>query len=324
MSFKIQKVTAKDGYEQLRSLWCRVFGDAPDYVDSVYRLFGEDIRGYAVTDASGRVVSALSCYLCGSYEGRPAYVSYAVCTDEAFRGQGLAGMLVGHVRDEVLSEGGISVVSPAEPSLVGFYAAHGYEEFFSASRRTALNPELDAGEFDDYDEYDIDMGTPAAAAAPDIELKAVSADVYNRYREAYLSGRPHIGLSAPMLRLAESESMDGKGFFAVNGGDAVCALREADPGAVVITELIVNPVLLGISSEIEAEIAGLIAKKFGAAEAVYSVPGRGFCQSMAAGISGRSGRAGNDFEDAENGSADPEEYSEEYLFEEAYYGFPID
>ena len=52
------------------------------------------------------------------------------------RGLGLAGRLVEHARDIVLGAGGISLISPAEPSLEKFYGAHGYEPHFYARRKS--------------------------------------------------------------------------------------------------------------------------------------------------------------------------------------------
>ena len=338
-------------YEGLRSLWHETFGDPPEYVDAFYGCFGSDIKGFAVTDSRGRVCSALSCYVCGSFEERPVYVSYAICTAEELRGRGLAGMLTGHVRDTVLSRGGISIVSPAERSLEAFYERLGYEPFFYASEQAAAADGDEDGGFEDGDGFEGDAGhgkrpapdiyelgggelepfvpsanadfeafvpaanadfeafVPAADAdfeafVPAADMEPLSPAAYNSYRETFLAGRPHITLNEDMLMLAAMESLDGCGLYAINRGDAICTVSEADASAVTIKELIASPVLLGLSSDIESELAAMVARHFGSAEAVYRSPGGGRCQSMAAGLPERSG--------------------EEYIFEEAYYGFPID
>ena len=280
-------VPAKSGaaYEGLRDLWCGIFGDAPEYVDEFYANFGEDIMGYAVTDEAGRVCSALSCHLCGEYEGRPVYVSYAICTREDMRGQGLAARLTAYVRDEVTKAGGISVVSPAEPSLVQYYAELGYE-------------------FD----LDIEGADPTPFRAT-IDLEPLSPEKYNRYREAFLAGRPHVEPSGAMLRLMEAESMDGCGMCSVNRGDAICIVSGADPARVVLAELILNPVLHELSMDIDVEIAAMIAKHFDAAETEFITPGAGGCQTMIYGLpEGRSA------------AEETEEYD---FYGEPYYGFPI-
>ena len=298
--------TAEPGsaeYEGLRDLWCMTFDDTPDYVDAFYENFGSDIRGYVVTDGSGQVCSALSCYLCGSYMDKPVYVNYAVCTREDMRGQGLGAMLTTYVKDLVTGAGGISLVSPAERSLEDFYAANGYERIFFASERAVLSPEFDMDEYDDYDEYDLDFGDEESTpAATQIAVQKISGVVYNKYREAFLSDTPHVELSAPMIRLIESEY----GLWSVNRGDAVCAVSDADPMRLVISELITSPVLLELSLDIDTEIAAMTAQHFGSAEAVYRTPGAGICQSMAAGHPA----AKEDTEDNFTGLP--------------YFGFPVD
>ena len=305
--FRIVPADEGAAYEGLRALWSVVFGDDPSYVDAVYENFGGDIRGYAVTGPDGSVCSALTCYQCGTYEGRPVYVSYAVCTREDMRGQGLGAMLTAHVRDEVTAAGGISIVSPAEPSLMDFYSALGYEPWFTAVERAVMSPEFDLEEYDDFDEYDIDFGDEDGGAplAPELSLEQLSAEKYNKYREAFLSVRPHVELSETMLRLVQAETEGGCGFYSINRGDAVCAVSESGRGRVVLAELVLNPVLQELSLDIDGEIASLLAQHFGAAETVYRMPGEGACQSMAAGIAAHD----NDEE---------EEYAE------PYFGFPVD
>ena len=296
-------------YEGLRSLWHDTFGDPPGFIDSFYGNFGDDIEGYAVTDETGAVCSALTCHLCGEYMGRPVYVSYAICTRDDMRGQGLAAMLTEYVRDKVAAAGGISVISPAEPSLISYYAKLGYEPHFFAMERVVMSPEFDLEEYDDFDEYDLDIeGTEPTPFRAEIDLRPLTAEKYNLYREAFLSGRPHIQPSEAMLKIIESEAMDGSGLFSVNRGDAICAVSHADPARVIITELILNPVLLELSMDIDAEIAAMTAKHFGAAETVFRTPGAGGCQGMVFGLP--------DMEE-------PDEETEAF-FGEPYYGFPIE
>lgn len=299
-------------YEGLRSLWCEVFGDEPSYVDALYDNFGDEISGYAVVDAEGRVCSALSCYLCGYYEDRPVYVSYAICTREDMRGHGLGAMLTAFVKDRVTASGGISIVSPAEPSLEVFYARLGYEPWFMAAERAVMSPEFDEEEYEDYDEYDMDFGDEGDTGtfAPELELEQLSEEKYAKYREAFLSVRPHIELSEAMLRLVRAETAGGCGLYSINRGDAICAVGESDRGRVVLAELILNPVLQELSLDIDSEIASMLAVKFGAAETVYRMPGMGGCQSMAAGLS--------------HAHADTDEDEFEAEYGEPYFGFPID
>lgn len=279
MHGKFRIETAEYGsavYEGLRALWCETFGDTPGFVDAFYECFGEDIRGYAALDESGNVLSALTCYPAGSYEGVPVYVSYAICTRQDRRGEGIGGALTGHVRDEVVSRGCISIVSPAEESLEALYSGLGYFPAFHAAPRAVIaedfEDELEEFEFDEEDDFDI--------VRPESDVRRTDASVYNRYREAYLADVPHIELTEKMLAAAE---LSGEGYYVINNGDAVCCVTDMSRGRLMLSELILSPVLLEISGEIDSEIAQLLAAHFDAFEVVYNTPGAGRVQSMAAG-----------------------------------------
>lgn len=298
---RITEVNSEALYRELRTLWCDVFGDEPAYVDSFYEAFGPEIKGYVALDHDGNAAAALTVYPCGTYEGRTVYVSYAVCTREDLRGRGIGKELTLYARDKVISKGGISIVSPAEPGLEKFYAALGYEPFFTASERAVMSPAFDDDEYEDCDEFDLDFGDDEGAEplTPAVDVKRIDAAAYNRYREAFLSGRPHIELSDAMLGLIESES---DGLYSINRGDAICALGMSDPFRTVLSEFILNPILEELSLGIDTEITAMLADHFGSAEVYYRTPGHERCQSMAYGIR----------KDADETAGSP------------YFGFPID
>lgn len=302
---------AKSGsvYEGLRALWSDTFGDPPEYADEFYKNFGDDITGYAMVDETGKVCAALTCHLCGEYEGRPVYVSYAICTRKDMRGQGLASELIKAVRDEVTESGGISVVSPAEPSLVRYYEKFGYELHFLAAAKAAASPDFDEEEFEDpggFEEFELDIeGADTAPFEASLDLEPLTPERYNEYREAFLAGRPHIKPSTRMLRLMEAESLNGRGLYSVNSGDAICIIGDTGPERITLTELIINPALHELSLDIDAEIAAMIARHFDSAETVYITPGDGVCQGLAYGLPPEDGELNEGF------------------CGEPYYGFPI-
>lgn len=274
-------------YKGLRALWCEVFGDSEAYVDSFYALFGDDIKGYVAVNAEGEVLSALSCYRSGEFEGRDVYVSYAVCTREDSRSFGLASFLCNHVKDLVIARGGLSLVSPAEASLEAFYEKIGYKRCFFSSEKAVLSPEFDSEEMIDDDGLDLDFGDEEfKPAIPAFDMECIGRELYNRYRESFLAETPHISLSPAMLSLAESESEGGRGLYVLNRGDAICAVNGSSGGRLVLAELIVNPLLREYSYDIDSEIASLIASHCSAYEAQYRTPGMGSCQSMIAGECG--------------------------------------
>jgi hypothetical protein len=140
--------------------------------------------------------------------------------------------------------------------------------------------------------------------------------MYNRYREEFLAGIPHVEMSPEMMEFLRAEG-DG-GLLVINGGDAVCRVaymgdETADSGevhdeeteaplkTVMLDELLVNPQLKAFSEEIEEEIALRLAEYFGAETLVYRTPGFGRCQSMSAAAKGT-----------------------EAVAEGSYFGFPIE
>lgn len=332
-NFRIELADTRGKYEGLRTLWCEVFDDDPDFVDAMFETFGaepasgayssDDICGYVVTvnskDADHcacEIASALTCFFCGTYKGIPVYTSYAICTDPRYRGLGLAGRLVEQARDDVRAKGGISLISPAEPSLEKFYGAHGYIPFFFADKKSTYGESDEEFIFNEEDdEYD--------KVVPKIELRPLDAVAYNEYRERFLEDIAHVSLNEQMMRLVQAESMmpdGGSGLILINDGDAICTLGIAGAGSeietkskngtqesmIAIEEILVNPSLTAISSEISEEIATRIAGHFGLKSIDYRTPGGTHCQSMIAGLSA------HDIEENIKKGAP------------AYYGFPIE
>lgn len=323
MGFVTEKTDTREKYEGLRSLWCEVFGDEPEFVDHVYRTFGSDITGYVIRNDEGRAVSALTCYRCGEMAGPdtvpvPVYVSYAICTDSEYRGKGLAGRLTEDARDEVTAAGGVSLLSPAEESLQGFYRELGYRESCFAVYAEAASDGADPDEEFDAPDPDearlwglgaegmpgfLDGSDEAGSFRTAFSIEAVDPEVYSRYREKFLAEEPHVALSREMLEFIRSESVNGDGLCVINGGDAVCMIAgsDSDPGPdreagasdgrSAVWELIVNPELRAYSEEIAGEIALQLAEYTGADRLEYRTPVYGgcvpdqgcVCQSMSAG-----------------------------------------
>ena len=165
---------------------------------------------------------------------------------------------------------------------------------------------------------------------PEISMFEIEASMYNKYRESFLEDIPHVALSGKMADFVKSIS----GLFLINRGDAICAvsevpLEDASCAAkdIIIEELLVNPMLKSISSEIDAELAEMIAGYFGAEKLIYRIPGRGYCQSMIA--KGMAGVRGQEETTDPAGACDQEvildSANADLTGEEpAYYGFPIE
>ena len=127
---EIKKVSEKE-YLQLRNLWCKVFDDEADYVDAVYDKL--DAVGYVVVE-DDKVISCLTLFEVGEFDGKTVDVSYAICTEPNMRGNSYASKLVEYVREEITRNGKLSLICPAEKSLVRFYQRLQYVPMFYADK----------------------------------------------------------------------------------------------------------------------------------------------------------------------------------------------
>ena len=113
-----------------RELWQLAFGDDGAYVDNFYQTYYKPER-MLLLEEDGVVQSMTAWFdtqlvLPGEGRFRAAYL-YAVATDPAARGRGLAGRLLAGA-DEYFRGLAIPAVTtvPAEPSLHNFFGANGF------------------------------------------------------------------------------------------------------------------------------------------------------------------------------------------------------
>lgn len=177
----ISRITkASPDYPALRELWCQVFGDSPEYVDAFYDNWGDQIWGVVLKEGRA-VVSALTCFALGTLRGHQVIVTYAVCTAPPARGKRYGSLITEYARDLVIQSGAISVLSPAEPSLVDFYKPLGYEPNFTSCH------------FDNPDFAAVDLSSSSDSASGFYEI---TASEYWLLREKLLSDVPHVIPSA--------------------------------------------------------------------------------------------------------------------------------
>lgn len=113
---------------ECRELWQRVFGDDRDFIDlfltEVYRPENMLVR----CDETGHVVAMLHIVEIETELGPTAYL-YAIATDEAWRGRGLASSLVEEAVDTARSRGmAAAMLIPSHEGLKAFYGRLGFEE----------------------------------------------------------------------------------------------------------------------------------------------------------------------------------------------------
>lgn len=287
--YEIKRIETQKEYEGLKYLWCDTFGDNTSFVDDLYDSL--KATGYIAIDGKGSILSALTLYKAGTYYGKNVFVSYAICTAPNARGQGIASRLTSHVKDLVLTNGNLSILSPAEKSLIDFYSKLTYKPAFFCDE-LYLDQYLDQ----------------SSLSQQQVSLELLTPSEYSEYREKFLSDTPHMHIDDDLLYFVHDQSADKSGFFLINKGDAVCTILNPFETPFFISELLVNPLLNSFSSEIDEELACGIAYAYGHKNVRYRKPGSLYCQSMIA------GEIENMYEDTDL----------TVNKDSAYFGFPLD
>ena len=235
----------KNEYEELRSVWCDVFGDDPIFVDELY--YALKAKGYVCED-EGKLHSFLTLFNAGEINGRKVQVSYGICTRPESRSNGYAGELVKYVRDLVVDKGDISLICPANASLVDFYSKLGYKDAFYSKFRSE------------------------EANSLKLNVKMITPTKYNKLREEYLAEYPHVKLNAAFLKFIKNDSVNAQGLLLINNGDAICTVDYGTDDEMGLSELIIHPLLAERSSEIAGQIAGGLATLFEVERVYFRAP----------------------------------------------------
>lgn len=213
---------------EFNKLWADVFEDEEVLIDSFFLNFSEEIRAYGLLE-DGKMISGLTQFLMGKlvipdHPSPDVLVSYAICTDPAARGSGAGSAITSYAIGAARNSGAVSVLSPAEESLVNFYEPLGYRPLFpAAAGRAGLESTIG-------DSY---CGL--------LKFEHISAAEYNELREKLLAGRPHIALSENALNLVKMFSADEDGFYSVNRGAAAVVFGEDEDGNPLLQEISVSP-----------------------------------------------------------------------------------
>ena len=235
----------KSEYEELRSVWCDVFGDEPIYVDELYSTLKAE--GYTCED-QGELHAFLTLFDVGEINGQQIQVSYAICTRPESRGKGYASELIKYVRDIVTSNGNISLICPADDSLSLFYHNLGYEIGFFAKEQDAEACELN------------------------LRVRMIGHMKYNKLREEFLADIPHSNFTNRFMKFVKADSVNAQGLLLINGGDAICTISGGTDEEMILSELIVNPALSALSSEIAEQIASGLASLFEVERIYFRTP----------------------------------------------------
>lgn len=205
----------------LKKLWKQAFGDEDSYIDHFFDRYYTPER-MLVLEQDG-VVQAMTAWfdmplLSAKGEEYPAAYLYAVATDPARQGRGLAGKLLCFADHWLKDRGFVCVTTvPARADLHVFFGKNGFEECFVLEQRE-YRPQVDA--------------EPAC-------IQPVSSPEYGQLRERALAGTDHVAYAPAALEYQAGVcALSGGGLYRL--GEEGCACVEVAGGEVFVKELLVK------------------------------------------------------------------------------------
>ena len=271
------------------SLRSKVFGDDEGFIEFFDDCFRDDYLDFLIIEEQGDgavLQAALTQFDKGrlviptgkksEIAGKSIEMSYAICTDPAARGKGYGSHITVYAREIAESSRKLSMLSPAEPSLIKFYEPLEYKKFMYAEQGFIHVSEQDNFEF------------------LQLQFKIITPQEYNNYREKILANRVHIKLSDGALRfvagLVEADTSgsapamdDGSGLMLISDGAeplAIAACETAGPGSLAVSELLTFSEDGG-HKELGLVIAKALAARCGAQRCDYMMPSRAGSESSA-------------------------------------------
>ena len=292
------------------SLRRRVFGDDEEFIKFFDNCFRDDYLDFLIVeDQDGNEVlqASLTQFDMGKLvvpegkvsdiAGKSIEMSYAICTDPAARGKGYGSHITVYAREIAESSRKLSMLSPAEPSLIKFYEPLEYKKFMYAEQGSVLTSEHVDFEFSH------------------LQTKVLTPQEYNNYRETILANRVHIKLSEGALRFAaglvapdtsgsapamdaesadltgsapdweaESGAPDGSGLLLISDGAeplAIAACEAAGADSLAAAELLTFSEDGG-QKELGIAIAKALAARCGAKRCDYMMPSRSGSETSSA------------------------------------------
>lgn len=296
--------------EDFVSLRRRVFGDDEEFIKFFDNCFRDDYLDFLIIedqDDNEVLQASLTQFDMGKLvvpegkvsdiAGKSIEMSYAICTDPAARGKGYGSHITVYAREIAESSRKLSMLSPAEPSLIKFYEPLEYKKFMYAEQGSVLASEHVDFEFSH------------------LQTKGLTPQEYSNYRETILANRVHIKLSEGALRFAaglvapdssgsapaldagsadwagsapdweaESGAPDGSGLLLISDGAeplAIAACESVEAGSLAATELLTFSADGG-HKELGIAIAKALAVMFGAVRCDYMMPSSAGSKSAAA------------------------------------------
>lgn len=293
-------------FDDFISLRRKVFGDDEEFIKFFDNCFRDDYLDFLIIeDQDGNEVlqASLTQFDMGKLvvpedkvsdiAGKSIEMSYAICTDPAARGKGYGSHITVYAREIAESSRKLSMLSPAEPSLIKFYEPLEYKTFMYAEQGTVVPSEQSDFSFSE------------------LKFELISPQQYNDHREVILANRVHIKLSAGALHFAagltatggtvgsvptgeaagsapgweaESGAPNGSGLLLISDGAeplAIAACESVGAGSLAATELLTFSEDGG-HKELGIAIAKALAVRFGAVRCDYMMPSSAGSKSAAA------------------------------------------
>ena len=282
--------------EDFVSLRRRVFGDDAEFIEFFDACFRDDYLDFLIIedqDDNEVLQASLTQFDMGKLvvpegkvsdiAGKSIEMSYAICTDPAARGKGYGSHITVYAREIAESSRKLSMLSPAEPSLIKFYEPLEYKKFMYAEQGSVLASEHVDFEFSH------------------LQTNVLTPQEYNNYRETILANRVHIKLSEGALKFAaglvtpatagsapdweaESGAPDSSGLLLISDGAeplAIAACEAAEAGSLAAAELLTFSEDGG-HKELGIAIAKALATRCGAKRCDYMMPSRSGSETSAA------------------------------------------
>lgn len=283
--------------ENFVSLRRRVFGDNEEFIEFFDNCFRDDYLDFLIIedqDDNEVLQASLTQFDMGKLvvpegkvsdiAGKSIEMSYAICTDPAARGKGYGSHITVYAREIAESSRKLSMLSPAEPSLIKFYEPLEYKTFMYAEQGTVVPSEQSDFSFSE------------------LKFELISPQQYNDHREVILANRVHIKLSAGALHFAAGltatgdavgsvptgeaagSALTGYGLILISDGAeplAIAACESVGAGSLAATELLTFREDGG-HKELGIAIAKALAVRFGAVRCDYMMPSSAGSKSAAA------------------------------------------
>lgn len=292
---------------ELRS---KVFGDDADFLKFFADCFGDDYLDYVLTeeiaDVEESIQGALTQFLigklklpkanasenetCSHFDGMNVEISYAICTDKAARGKGYGSYITVYAREVAEASRRLSMLSPAEPSLIDFYEPLNYKKFMYAEHGTVDFSEAD-GAYSLAKNANASLSSLTESSEPNaskinalqgnamptgtsLTISRLTASEYNNHREAILTNRAHLALSKGALKFVSESSDGGAGLILISENSEQLAIAALDCEAdevLLISELLTFSESGG-NYDLAMKLCSYLTKEYGKSKCDYMFP----------------------------------------------------